>query len=345
MARTIDFLCQLTQPASQPSSQLATAPAIELSPGGTAFHVTLLAMGLCVLAVWIVRRMAGRRKLTLSGAPNRPNTLGIVHVAFLVLLMIAVESVFFFVIFPLQGSPAEGSTGYAKTLILTGLLAKIPLLAAILYVAKHGFQHGLENGLGLSTRHWIFDSLRGILGLLAIYPVCSLLGLLSMKFVPSQFQRVNFILEFLRTADVSAGWKVLAITTAVIAAPIFEEIFFRGIFQSALRRYPARRHVTATATNELPPTRLQRLRTTFLRVVHTLGVYLRRPWPAIVIVSLLFAAAHVDFKTFKGLGDVLPLFALSMALGYNYERCGRLWPSILMHTLFNGITIATILWP
>ncbi len=34
------------------------------------------------------------------------------------------------------------------------------------------------------------------------------------------------------------------------------------------------------------------------------------------------------------------LIGLGVVLEYNYERCGRLWASILIHMLFNGVIIS-----
>jgi len=37
------------------------------------------------------------------------------------------------------------------------------------------------------------------------------------------------------------------------------------------------------------------------------------------------------------------LFVLSVILGYNYERCGRLYPPVLIHALFNSVFILNAL--
>ena len=35
----------------------------------------------------------------------------------------------------------------------------------------------------------------------------------------------------------------------------------------------------------------------------------------------------------------LPIFTLSLCLGYMYERTGNLWVTVLMHAMFNGFSI------
>jgi membrane protease YdiL (CAAX protease family) len=56
-----------------------------------------------------------------------------------------------------------------------------------------------------------------------------------------------------------------------------------------------------------------------------------------VVTSALFAAAHWHFPTF------LPLFLLGGVLVLLYEITGSLWTSVLLHTLFNSITLVVAL--
>jgi membrane protease YdiL (CAAX protease family) len=36
---------------------------------------------------------------------------------------------------------------------------------------------------------------------------------------------------------------------------------------------------------------------------------------------------------------VVPLFLLSMCLGYIYQRTGNLWATITIHAAFNGVSV------
>jgi membrane protease YdiL (CAAX protease family) len=58
----------------------------------------------------------------------------------------------------------------------------------------------------------------------------------------------------------------------------------------------------------------------------------RRPWLSVFVTSCVFALAHPWFTW-------LPIFVLSICLGYMYERTGNLWVSVLMHAAFNGCMI------
>lgn len=91
---------------------------------------------------------------------------------------------------------------------------------------------------------------------------------------------------------------------AVVAAPIAEEFLFRRVLQGWLER--------------------------------------REPewgWrPAIVLSSLAFAAAHVG----QGLAWV-PLFFFGLVAGYLARQTGSIVPGIVMHSLFNAVSVVLVL--
>jgi len=105
--------------------------------------------------------------------------------------------------------------------------------------------------------------------------------------------------ELLEIMDKSPGplIKILIAVGAVIVAPLFEELLFRGHLQTLLSR------VT------------------------------RQPWLAVIVTSILFALVH-HWSIW------LPIFTLSLCLGYMYERTANLWVTVLMHAMFNGFSIA-----
>ena len=283
----------------------AAARAAPLAPKmADRVQITVLAMGLCVLAVWIVRRLANPRKLLLIRTPGRPNRLVGLHLVILLLAMLGLAAGAQGLLQLLMGKPPEKSPAEDRQALLAMVLSAPLLLAAALGLARNGFRHGLMNGMGLSTRHWLFDSFRGLAGFLAIYPICVGLEAAMSSVVPPSEQLTDFVLNLVRAAGTSAGWKVLAVVAAVVLAPITEEVMYRGILQSFIR---------------------QRL---------------HQPWLAIVITSAVFAAMHFDQEP----QSVPALFALAVGLGYNYECCGRLGPSMLIHMLFNALSMTLTLW-
>lgn len=291
LPRLARALAATTAPATAPAGppDLTQVPPMMMS---------LVAVGLCVLVVWIVRRSIRPRKLTLIGTPGRPNRVNPLHV--LVLLGVwfgggraatALLAPFF-----------PGRAHEFLTVLL--IVIQLPWLVACLLVAKMTFRLGLRRGLGFSGRHWIYDTARGLIGYLAVLPVCVGLSLGSIyllrTYLPSLFQHMqekNLLDHPMLQAlgEVPLIWQVGVIFSAAVLAPLAEEVFFRGIFQSMLRRYT------------------------------------RSPWAAVLITSAFFAGFHYP------LWHTMPaLFALSVALGYNYERSGRLVSPIIIHVLFNA---------
>jgi CAAX protease family protein len=97
--------------------------------------------------------------------------------------------------------------------------------------------------------------------------------------------------------------RFLLIGTALVIAPVAEELIFRGYIFGVLRRYTGK-------------------------------------WWALLISALVFAAIHAHIPSLAG------LFALAITLTLVYEGTGSLWAAILMHSLFNAITVVfTLAWP
>ena len=92
-------------------------------------------------------------------------------------------------------------------------------------------------------------------------------------------------------------WLYLTIALAVVGAPVYEEVLYRGIVQQAL-----------------------------------VGAGMRR-WPAILTTSVLFTLVHLGAVT--SVDGLLALFVLSIGFGWVYEKTGRLSASITMHAAFN----------
>jgi len=102
------------------------------------------------------------------------------------------------------------------------------------------------------------------------------------------------------------GWFFLTGAMVVIAAPVTEEILYRGLLQETLRRIGA------------------------------------GPWTAILITSAIFAAMHFSTAAPHAIAG---LFVLSIGFGWAFERTGRLAAPILMHALFNLANLAVaIAW-
>lgn len=102
-------------------------------------------------------------------------------------------------------------------------------------------------------------------------------------------------------------YVVSLVITAVIAAPVVEEMVFRGVVMRGLRS--------------------------------------RLPIVAVVVVQgLLFGAAHIDpVRGFGNVGLVLVLAGVGVAFGTSVVLLGRIGPSMVAHALFNGAVLLVVL--
>jgi membrane protease YdiL (CAAX protease family) len=103
----------------------------------------------------------------------------------------------------------------------------------------------------------------------------------------------------------------LVVLAAVVIAPPFEEFLFRGHLQTLLRHF-FRKWLPAVFSER------------------------GAAWGAIVCASALFALVHP-------LWMAPMIFVLALCLGYAYERTGNLWVCIVMHGMFNLLSIGQFL--
>jgi len=180
----------------------------------------------------------------------------------------------------------------------------IAMLAATVVSAAHLLLRGVGwPALGLGLGRLRDDAGLAIAGLLLL--LAPLLGLAAVldRFVPYRHAIVDFLNA--HRDPLSIGLVVFA---AVVAAPVSEEFLFRRVLQGWLEGW-------------LEP---------------------REPrWggaTAIGLSSLAFAAAHVG----QGMAWV-PLFFFGLVVGYLARQTGSIVPGIILHGLFNAVSVALVL--
>ncbi len=182
---------------------------------------------------------------------------------------------------------------------LGGTLAALTL-ARLLSIAEP------SAGLVITQRCWV----QGPLGALLVFPIVALTGmLLGMLNHALGGKTEQFGHETLRTLSENPGslWPWVSVGCAVVLAPIFEELLFRGMLQTAILR--------------------------------AFG----RPWAAILVASACFAAIHTVGSINMPWYGVAAIFVLSIGLGIAFERTKRIGVPILMHVLFNAGNVAITL--
>jgi membrane protease YdiL (CAAX protease family) len=209
-------------------------------------------------------------------------------------------------------------------------------LGGLVLVLGNAFRlEGLQT-LGLGRRQFIRGIMIGLGSLLLAYPFVidsALFNEMLWKILEIEHAAKHDLLQLLDRSDETIT-RFLAIMTAVVIAPVSEELFFRGHLQTVLARTLSVRRrahvplpvdsdpatVDSTLLNYQSPEQLS---------PRALGW---RRWSAVIITSFIFAIIHPWWT-------IIPIFVLSLALGYVYERTGNLWASIAMHMMFNGSSV------
>ena len=154
--------------------------------------------------------------------------------------------------------------------------------------------------LGPVRPGWLTVALGLALGLgatVAGYAVNMVLALLFDPQDPVEQQLIQ---------DMLAGGRptVLAIIIAVVLAPLFEELLFRGMLFQSLRR--------------------------------RVGM-----WPAALLSSAAFTIIHVEIIASQPLA-LAGLFALGVVFAWGFHRTGSLLVPIIAHAMFNGIALLLV---
>ena len=214
--------------------------------------------------------------------------------------------------------------------------------------------------LGLSFEQWWLQAAVGLVALLAIQPV-----VYGVQFAMTTiWENHTHPLQKMVLEEFSPGVPQLSILLAVIVAPVFEEIMFRGIIQSWLIRLGTvgrHKRLRADAENAVIPS-IDELTpdpewhaepAPSVKEFAAAAVTMPSPQPetiddsfgrrraemaGIVLTSLIFAAVHGPQWPAP-----IPLFILSVVIGYVYQRTGSLIAAICMHAAFNGFSTVLLL--
>lgn len=119
-------------------------------------------------------------------------------------------------------------------------------------------------------------------------------------------------------AIVADPWSLaslLSVVSAVLLAPIAEEVFFRGCLQNIIRR---------------------------IAVAFTLPERIAARG-AVLATAALFAWTHLGVLTAGALHALVPLFVLGIFLGWAFERTRRVGVCIVIHALYNFANVALAL--
>jgi membrane protease YdiL (CAAX protease family) len=182
-------------------------------------------------------------------------------------------------------------------------LGVIPAIVTTVMIARITFARGLK-GLGLNPKTIPRDFAAALLNLLAIMPV--VLGAIILT--------------------TTIGKLLLGDKFKMPQHEELKEII-------AYSQWQVRALIVFTAVIVVPFVEELIFRGMFQTMLRS---YLK-PWPAIFVASILFIVFHANTEHW------LALYALSICLGYTYEKSGSLLRSIFVHALFNGMSVLAAL--
>lgn len=181
---------------------------------------------------------------------------------------------------------------------------ELMLIGMMLAAAIRLFCRGI-GGIGLRFRTLTADFKWSFVYLLAVYPLI-FLGLWAVLFAGRLFAGADFLISKHESIELLTTTHSLLMRFSVaIFAVLIVPFFEELLFRGYLQTF------ISTRTGN--------------------------PWLAVMMTSFLFAIVHANWQ------HQLGLFFLSCALGYAYERSGSLLRPILMHSLFNGLSVAVSL--
>ena len=172
------------------------------------------------------------------------------------------------------------------------------ILLVVLKFLRHIYRKRLAVAFGFVKKNIGRNIFYGILAYIGIIPVIFIIGILVyillniLEIKPPPQPIVGLFL-----AEKNAALIFASSIIAAVFGPFIEEVFFRGVMYSAVKR--------------------------------KLGIF----W-SILITSMLFSFLHTHAMTYFLVGFI-PITILGMVLAYLYEKTGSLIPSITLHMLNN----------
>jgi membrane protease YdiL (CAAX protease family) len=252
----------------------------------------------------VLDRLAGLRWLVAIGSRPRVRwSLSLFFVSWL--FMIFLQSGFYYGTKWLPVFQGAGLDNIRAMLSVS--VANLAFIGVAILVVGPGWKSGLAR-LGLSGPDYQKQVWIGIRAALLISPWVYLVNIVANQVFQANPHAVLKMLD----QELNLVTAILAAISAIILAPLAEEILFRGMMLGAL----IRKSKSRPAVNRKFPVQM-----------------------ANVATSLFFALLHADAWPAP-----LGIFVLSLGLGKLYISTGRLWPCIVAHAVFNSTGILGMLF-
>ena len=250
----------------------------------------------------------------------------------------------------LEATGAALAPGDLKVQALANSL--IPVLgmgAGLAFVVFHTGTNARD--LGWSREHWVADLKLGLTAFVMLAPLVFAVQAVLVQFWESKHP----LMEMFKNAPQDQVLFGLLVLTAVVVAPVFEELLFRVLLQGFLERVFAGRwsarelvlgesrrgfRVQGSGLRTEDQIVSEELIDTEAPIVAELVEDESAPlrgwaaWLPIAISSLVFALLHWQHGP-----DWVPLTLLAAGMGYVYQRTHRILPSLVVHVALNGMSM------
>jgi membrane protease YdiL (CAAX protease family) len=198
--------------------------------------VVVCLAGLTLLSIWLLKTSVGRKALA-DCAPRRNNMP--FYLPFIPLVIcFGIVPAGVLIRRELPGGLVDWQSDLLDNLILSA--GAVAAIGVVIFLARASFARRLK-GFGLNLRTAPKDFFAAGLNLLSVWPVLLavilLTTLLGRLLVGEDFQMEKH--ETLKTLLEHPQWQIrLSLgLAAVVVAPVFEEMVFRGLFQSLIRGF------------------------------------------------------------------------------------------------------------
>lgn len=218
-----------------------------------------------------------------------------------------------------------GSLDAERQLEFGGWVTLSQLVATVIVIFWFRYRHQRVEWLG-TRRGLRNDLLIGCVAALMLLPVVMLIQLLVTQLIDYTHPTLDSLVKNFNFK--SAMWAWVA---AVGVAPVSEEFFFRGVLQGWLQRVYGYSEVSE---KWLLGGELELAEPNTAAFVMSPRLKLIQSWAPIVVTSLIFAGVHL------GQGPApIPLFFLSLGLGYLFRQTGSLLPCVMVHLALNTVSM------
>ncbi|MDR3635251.1 MAG: CPBP family intramembrane metalloprotease [Isosphaeraceae bacterium] len=225
------------------------------------------------------------------------------------------------------------SLAFTEQMFLVTVVNSLELFVLPLLLRTVGRAQAADLGLDLS-RAGQSARVGAVAFLIVTWPVNLLHGLCVLLWPVHQ----KHPLEEMVRGGLDLPTAYLALLSAVVLAPAVEEILFRGIVQSWLSRV-FRRWRLANVVQETGLEWVDEPPAADLDQPSKASGPASADWMPIVVTSAIFALAHAPQWPAP-----VPIFVLSLVLGFIYQRTGSLLASFVLHALFNGFSTLLLFW-